>query len=250
MNSPSENMYIDHLSYGYVNTLILHDISWRIRPGEIWVVLGPNGGGKTTLLKCLARQLKVKSGMIRWDQTAIDRFSHKSWAQRMSYLPQKLVFTMPYTVSQVLSLSSGCAPCDPMRISEAVHRFSLEKLYSQSVLTLSGGELQRLLLASVQVQACPVVCLDEPFNFLDPAYVDQVVSWLEDLSVQGRTLILVVHEWNWLVCSRLGRIAKALLIKKGAVFFEGAFGQALDQFDTFFERSFKQVKVGEQTLVF
>lgn len=250
MNFHFENLTLDRISYSCVGKTILRNISWNIRSGEIWIVLGPNGGGKTTLLRCLARQLRVTAGSIQWDQASIDGFGYMHWARCMSYLPQKLIFNMPYTVEQVLRLSSGYVLSDANKISEAVNRFSLSNILNQSVMTLSGGELQRLLLASVHVQSCPVVCLDEPFNCLDPAHIDRTVRWLEELHEQGRTLILVVHEWNWLSCSRLAEIARALLIKEGAVFFEGTYMQALDRLDSVFDRSFKKVRSGENVFVF
>lgn len=164
---------------------ILQNISVNIYPNTITTIVGPNGGGKSTLLKVLLKLLPANSGEVQ----------HQS-GLKIGYVPQKLQLdhTIPMTVRKFLSLKPNTTPT---RIEEALALFSITHLAENSLQKLSGGELQRVLLARAILDRPQLLVLDEPMQGVDITgqtelyqLLNKTRSWL------NCAILMVSHDLN------------------------------------------------------
>lgn len=163
---------------------VLERVSFALAPGDTLVILGPNGGGKTVLLRTLLGTLP-HTGEISWAPGV-----------RMGYVPQKLSAErqLPLTGLDLLQVKARVSKLPPAAIADAVRATEL----SQQVLEtpfgkLSGGQAQRVLIASGLLGDPPVLMLDEPFNGLDPEGIVWIRSFLRSLATQGRAVLVSSH---------------------------------------------------------
>jgi len=181
---------------------LLDNISLCVESGERVALVGANGAGKTTLLRCLLGLLPYNKGTIQLDNTPLPSLSRKDLAQAISYVPQQLSTSIPYTVIEFVTMSryahaQGIIPQD--HEGYQIARKTMEKtkilhLENQVMSTLSGGELQKVNLTAALCQSTPILLLDEPANHLDPA---QQVSIQKILSGVDATSITVTHDLHW-----------------------------------------------------
>ncbi len=173
----------EHVCVRYGDVEVLHDISLSVAPGEIVTILGPNGSGKSTLLRALLGIVPVAEGrMLR--QAGL----------RIGYVPQKLAVerTMPITVRRFLSL--------PVRVSdrsakEALVRVGMEGLDDQELSDLSGGQLQRVLLARALLDQPGLLMLDEPTQGLDQPGEASFYRLIEEVRRDtGAAVLMVSHD--------------------------------------------------------
>jgi len=233
---------INNLSYLYNNKPVLDKVSCSINQGDFVTILGSNGVGKTTLLKCIARQHAVKENSIFIRQKDICKYRQKEYAGIVGYLPQKTSFNLPYTVKELLKLSGYPYSKEGINedmLTQAIEMFKLEHLQDRRINSLSGGECQKLMLASVFVQNTDIICLDEPFSFLDPTQCESILNILEDLFYKrNKTIIIVLHNLNNIYFSNIYKDAKAILLKNREIFFNGQLAEAVKSFEEFYSRSF------------
>lgn len=186
----------DKISFIANKKVILSDISFSVSQGEILTIIGPNGAGKSTLLKILLGLLKPTSGIIKTrDGTNI------------GYMPQKININsfMPISTKRFLSISS-CASKE--KISEIVAVLDIEKLLQQELLYLSGGELQRVLLARAILNNPEILVLDEPTAGIDitgQAELYKKISLLKQkynfaAIIVSHDLHLVMSETDKVIC--------------------------------------------------
>ena len=162
--------------------LILDRVSLEILKGQLVTLIGPNGAGKTTLLKLVLHLLRPTSGTI-----------HREGALRLGYMPQKISINtlMPLTVRGFLDLSYR--PLMPLE--EALDRVGARALMPYNFHALSGGELQRILLARALMQKPHLLVLDEPTQGLDVDAEEFFYTVLNDLRAQtGTTLLMASHD--------------------------------------------------------
>jgi zinc transport system ATP-binding protein len=173
----------EHVCVRYGDVEVLHDISLSVAPGEIVTILGPNGSGKSTLLRALLGIGPVAKGRMR-RQTGL----------RIGYVPQKLAVerTMPITVRRFLSL--------PDRVSdraakEALVRVGMEGQGDQQLSDLSGGQLQRVLLARALLEGPGLLMLDEPTQGLDQPGEASFYRLIEEVRRDtGAAVLMVSHD--------------------------------------------------------
>ena len=193
------------LSCGYSGIDIIKDISFNVKRGEVLAVIGPNGCGKTTLLKALARLLSYRGSIVLEDRE-ISAFSRKNLAKKIGLLAQSAGVYFPYTVYDTASLGrfphstsflKGLSNEDKEMISEILDKLELLCVKDRLISELSGGQLQRVFLARVLVQNPDLILLDEPTNHLD---LKHQVELLEYLAVwakgQNRAVVAVLHDLN------------------------------------------------------
>jgi len=191
---------IRNLSTGYTGNLVLQNLSMSFPAGAVTVIAGPNGCGKTTLLKALTGILHA-SGSAVLDGQELLTLTGRERAQKVAFLPQNR--QIPEITVKKLVLH-GRFPYlsyprryrqEDIRVAEAaMEKMGISHLAQRSLATLSGGQRQKVYIAMALAQDTPVVLLDEPTVFLDIAHQLQLMELAKDLAAQGKTVVLVLHD--------------------------------------------------------
>ncbi|AVR00890.1 putative siderophore transport system ATP-binding protein YusV [Oceanobacillus picturae] len=196
---------VEDVQVGYGDALIIDSLNLTIPKGKITTVIGPNGCGKSTLIKTIARILKANSGAIYLDGKAISRTSTKDIARKMAILPQSAEAPAGLTVRELITY--GRFPHqskfgkqkqeDLDAIDWALEATGLTELESRPVEALSGGQRQRVWIAMALAQDTEVVILDEPTTYLDMAHQLDILQLLDKLNKeQNKTIVMVLHDLN------------------------------------------------------
>jgi iron complex transport system ATP-binding protein len=169
--------------------------------GEWLGLIGPNGSGKSTLLRTIAGLLPY-SGSLKVEETEVRDWRPRPLAQRIGFMQQSARLTFDLSVQEIVLL--GRSPHhgwlgdfsaeDHEMVRTVLESVEIGHLADRSVLTLSGGELQRALLAQVFVQDTPVLLLDEPTSHLDVHHQFEFMRLVSERAARGRTVIAVFHD--------------------------------------------------------
>jgi len=196
---------VKNLSSGYNGIDVIKDISLSASRGEILAVIGPNGCGKTTLLKALARLLPYR-GIIALEGRDIIGLSRKSLAQMVALLAQTSGIYFPYTVYDTAALGRfAYSPSALKGLSaeekEIIHgilvNLELWDIKDSLINELSGGQLQRVFLARTMIQNPELILLDEPTNHLDLKHQIELLEYLSRWAKENnRAVIAVLHDLN------------------------------------------------------
>jgi iron complex transport system ATP-binding protein len=212
--------------------LVLDRVSLRVSSGAIVGLLGPNGSGKTTLLRVLAGMLDPQRGAVTIDGTPIRQLTRRALARRIAVVPQETRSTFDFSVLDIVLM--GRYPhlgafelegADDLSIArEALTATGSVALEARRFATLSGGEKQRVVIASALAQAADLLLLDEPTSSLDLSYQFEIASLLRRLNAdRGTTMVVCTHDLN-LAAAICGRI---VLLAGGRVVAEGETGAVL-----------------------
>ena len=176
---------INKISIDLGSKQIITDYSDQIPGASITVILGQNGSGKSTLLNAMAGDIKPTKGTITIDDTdpALTPASQLSKLRAMAIQNQN--YTLGFTVKQIIEMAG-----DSKEIIEAL---ALTELSNRQVTTLSGGEAQRVSIATAIAQKTPVLLLDEPLAAQDIENRERIIKLLQKLAVSGTTVVLVAH---------------------------------------------------------
>jgi len=191
-----------NLFYSYTpDRMILKDISFRFRSGEIVSILGPNGAGKTTFLNCLANLVPLDKGEIFIDDKNIRKIPPREVAKVIGYVPQIIVPSFDFSVLEYVV--TGCAPhmgtlSRPRQehydiAMEAIRRMGIEKLWNRSYSQISGGERQQVSIARALAQRPAFILMDEPTAHLDYGNQIKVLKTVRSLKEEGYGVILTTH---------------------------------------------------------
>ncbi|MFA1819858.1 ABC transporter ATP-binding protein [Virgibacillus oceani] len=196
---------VKDVQVGYGDALIIDSLNLTIPRGKITTVIGPNGCGKSTLIKTISRVLKAKNGAIYLDGKAISETSTKNIARRMAILPQSAEAPAGLTVRELITYGRfphqskfGKLKQDDLdAIDWALEVTGLSQLEKRPVEALSGGQRQRVWIAMALAQDTEVVILDEPTTYLDMAHQLDILQLLEKLNrEQHKTILMVLHDLN------------------------------------------------------
>lgn len=180
-------------------------LQWQAAAGECWCVIGPNGVGKSTLLRALAGLREPDRGRVELEQRTLRSWPVEALARRRAFLPQGRSDAFGYSVMEAVLTARHPYHHAHYWESDADHRAAhaaLELLQAghladRDVRTLSGGERQRVAIASVLAQETPLLILDEPANALDLAHQVGVMRLLADLCRRShKSVVLVSHDLN------------------------------------------------------
>lgn len=193
----------EHITVRYGNSAVVDDLSFHLGEGEWLMLAGPNGAGKSTLIETIAQGVPY-AGVIRWKGKDIRSLKGAQLAQRIGVLSQKNNVGYAYTVEEVVGLGryaykaglfSGKDDQGKSAVEKALELTGLTELRRASMLTLSGGEMQRVFLAQVFAQNPQVLILDEPANHLDLKYQQHIFTLIQKwLKEPGRAVLSVVHD--------------------------------------------------------
>ena len=221
-----------NLSVRYGDIRVLDEVSFSLDEGEWLMIVGPNGAGKSTMISAITQSVPY-TGAVCFEGADLRSKKPAELARCMGVLMQKHSAEYAFSVEEVVALGrycystgflSGHADHDAEAVEKALELTGLLPLRSQSVLTLSGCELQRTFLAQVFAQEPRLLLLDEPTNHLDLIYQKQVFGMISDwLKQPGRAVLSVVHDLS--LARAYG--SRALLLDKGKAVAAGTVTEVL-----------------------
>ncbi|MEA4943857.1 MAG: ABC transporter ATP-binding protein [Propionicimonas sp.] len=200
---PGPALRTDALSVGYDGRPLIEDIAVNLAPGTVLALIGPNGSGKTTILKTIARYLATIAGTVYIDEHAITDLTNRDLARRLAVVLTERLKTELMTCQDVVATGRyphtgrfgilGKADREVVRSSmELLHAWELR---DQDFRHLSDGQRQRVLIARALAQEPQVIVLDEPTAYLDVRYKLELLAILRELAKQrGITVVMSLHE--------------------------------------------------------
>ncbi len=184
---------------------ICGNLDLELEPGQFWGLLGPNGIGKTTLLKCMAGLSAPDSGTVLLENQVIDKLPRRAIARLLGMLQQHTVYVFDASVLETamtgrhphLSYWEREGPQDKQKALDAIREVDLEGFEARSVTRLSGGEARRLAFASLMVQEPAILLLDEPTNHLDMKHQIRIMNQVENqVAKEQRCAMIALHDVN------------------------------------------------------
>lgn len=214
------------LCFSYAKKEILHNIGFCASAGECVAVLGNNGAGKSTLISCINQIKKPLSGSVSIDGNNINAFSAVQTARYISYVAQKNELSQTTVFDSVLLgrrpyFKWTPAAEDIKRCEEMLECLHLSAYKMRYIDELSGGEVQKVMLARALVQEPKVLLLDEPTNNLDPKNQYEIMELVRQTAKEKKiTVLMVLHDLNL----ALRYCDKCMFIKEGRIFAYGGTG--------------------------
>ncbi|MCL2568275.1 MAG: ABC transporter ATP-binding protein [Oscillospiraceae bacterium] len=214
---------VNRLSYAYDNKAgheVLRDVSFDVKPGECVGILGNNGVGKSTLITCLCRIRTPKSGSVTMDGQDIYQMKRLDTARRIAYVAQKNEMSQTTVFDTVLL---GRKPYMKLSVSredmdiceQMIAQVGISEFALRYVSELSGGELQKVMLARALVQQPKLLLLDEPTSNLDPKNQYEMLTLVRNMAKESNiSVLMVLHDVNLALryCDRF------LFLKSGTVY--------------------------------
>ena len=214
-----------NISFAYHKAAVLKEISFALKPGTLGVIMGPNGSGKSTLLKIINRLIEPQSGTIFIAGNDYRQMHGREIARHCGYMPQKsaavhcTVFEAVLLGRQALNPERREAEKGLRQVDKILKLIHLDQLSDRFTNTLSGGELQRVVIARALVREPKFLRLDEPTNHLDLINQLEVMSLLKEITHRlNLTTLVVTHDLN----SALRFADSFILLKKGTLHAVGA----------------------------
>ena len=226
------NYHLDQVFFRYSDPWVLRDFSLEVLEGEILGIIGPNGSGKTSLLKLMAGLLHPQAGRLTLHGQDISTLDARALARQAAMVPQEHQVLFPFTVAEVVLMGRfvhqngwGWESPEDLRIARAaIQVMDLEPLIDRTFQELPGGERQRTIIARALAQQAPILLLDEPTAFLDIKHQLEIYAMLRRLNQdRGVTIVVVSHDLNLAsqYCQRL------LLLHEGRGFCTGSPAEVL-----------------------
>jgi iron complex transport system ATP-binding protein len=205
---------VNALTTGYNGKTVLHEVTLHVREGTVLALIGPNGSGKTTFIRAVSGVLPIREGSVKVRGEEIARMNPQQRARSIAVVPQARTIPPAFTAEEVVSLGrtpylnwlGRLSDHDQNAIDEALRKTDLLELRSRNIQSLSGGELQRVLLARAMAQGSPLLLMDEPTTHLDLQYQVNLMERVSQLAhptpadiaegVLPRTVVISIHDLN------------------------------------------------------
>ena len=212
---------------------VLEEISCVFETGKIYGIIGPNGSGKTSLVKSILRFIESENGKIELDSINLKEYKRKELARKIAFVPQNTSMESAFQTQDIVTM--GRIPYqkkffaeeseeDKQIVAEAMRITDCYDFRKKEVSLLSGGEAQRVVTARAIAQDTQWLILDEPTSSLDVKHQIELMNWLVKLNVQkNRTIIAVMHDIN--IASAYCN--KIIMMKDGRIHSQGNADQVL-----------------------
>ncbi len=196
---------IHNLSFSYRSTRVLEKINVELHRGKFYGLIGGNGSGKSTLLELLMATLQPDSGTINYKGRALHLYSRQELASSLALVPQHFSMDFEYSVREVVLMGrhphiprfSPPAPHDLEAVDTAMATMDINHLRNRPVIALSGGELQRVVMARALAQETEVLILDEATSNLDIQHTIAIMKVIQKRVIErGLTVIAAIHDLN------------------------------------------------------
>ena len=201
----THTLTVEGATIGYDDRVVVSDLTLEIPAGKITTIVGANACGKSTLLRAMARLLRVRAGRVLLDGVAIDTLPSRDVATVLGLLPQTPISPEGIAVADLVGRGRyphqgwfrRWTPQDDEAVEDALRATDILDLADRAVDELSGGQRQRVWIAMALAQQTDVLLLDEPTTFLDVAHQVEVLDLLTDLNrSRGTTIVMVLHDLN------------------------------------------------------
>ena len=219
---------IENLNYSYGKKEVLKELSLDIDENKLTGIIGPNGCGKSTLAKNIIKYINGKFEYFKIMDIDIRQLSHKKIAQLISYIPQKSTIISNISVFDYVLLGrfpllknswDNYSEKDYEIVENNINLLNIKELRDRNVETLSGGELQKALLARALAQEAKILLLDEPTSALDLNNAVEFMKILKNISIKKEiSVIIIIHDLNLasLFCDSLIILKDGRFIEKGS----------------------------------
>lgn len=214
------------IEIAYDKNIVIKELDIEIKSGEILSILGTNGCGKSTLLKAISRVIPCTAGVISLEDRIITDISSKEFAKHLAFVSQNNEIPEDITVEEFIRY--GRIPHkrwyeilnqeDEKIVAWAIEVCKIERFKTRKVMSLSGGERQKVWIAMVLAQKTPVLLLDEPTTYLDICHQFEIMELVKELNKKLKiTVVMVLHDLNQ--ASQYSD--RVLVLKDGKKFAEG-----------------------------
>ncbi|MFD4365866.1 ABC transporter ATP-binding protein [Rhodococcus sp. NPDC058521] len=217
----SARLRIEGLEVQLGGATIIRGLDLEVPPGTVIGLMGPNGCGKSTVLRTVYRALKPRAGHLLLDEQDLRALPPRMAARRVAALSQQSDTDFDFTVGEIVALGrvphsgDGRLSTREQRLCDhALARLGISHLRDRGILGLSGGERQRVLIARALVQEPELLVLDEPTNHLDIAHQVELLAMLRDLEI---SVLVVLHDLNLAaaVCDRIHFMQDGVICASG-----------------------------------
>ncbi len=217
---------MQNVRLGYGHTVVLKDLSFRLNPGNMVGLIGPNGCGKSTIIRALSRVISPQSGKILLEGKRIDDIPRRELARLLGVVPQMPLLPSAFTAFEIVLMGRNPhlgflqyeGPEELAIAWQAMTKTGTQSFARRRISELSGGEIQCLLIARVLTQETKAILLDEPTANLDIGRQIEILDLIKNLCHNNNLLVLAaIHDLNLAAqyCDRL------ILINKGQIYAEG-----------------------------
>lgn len=235
---------------------IIDSITSSFETGSFYGVLGPNGAGKTSLVRQILKLSKKTSGEIYLDDENVENMTRQKMATVLSFLPQNINKDIDFSVADVVAMGrenkrkmfSPLSEVDNQIIDEAMKYTNCYELKDKSISRLSGGELQRVMIARTIAQDTPWIILDEPVSNLDVRHQYELMKVMIKLREdKGKTIIAILHDLN--LAARF--CDKIVLMKNGKIYDMGDSKKVLtkDNLKSVYDMEFEFISNKESIII-
>ena len=223
---------LSNLTYSYGEKAVIAHLDTCFEDGGFYAIMGANGCGKTTLLRLVAGLLAPQEGEVALDDTNVRHYSARQLAQRMAFVRQHPHTDFEFSAFETVLMGRNPyqrrlqneSETDWQIVEQCLRQTNTWHLRFAKPNEMSGGELQRVMIARALAQQTPILLLDEPVSNLDIAHQFEILDLLRHINrEQHKTILLVIHDLNmaWQYCDRL------LLLHQGGIQYQGSTREGL-----------------------
>lgn len=221
--SPSDDCAVvaREVCFAYDDTQVLHSVCLNVKRGEVVGLLGPNGTGKSTLMKVLCGDLSPSAGSVCVYGKPVDSYSRKELARTRGVMPQSSDFPFAYTSREVVEMGRfpWCTSADENRriVDQSLAQADVRHLADREVTCLSGGEASRVTFGRVLAGQGSVIFLDEPTAALDIAHQEHTMKLCSDLASKGVAVVALMHDIQLAAayCDRIALMSRGRIVAFG-----------------------------------